>query len=276
MGGMKRILAINGSPRGRASNTQRLVNAFFEGAAQAGAACETLFATELDIHDCVGCFSCWNKTPGVCVFKDDMPGVLEKMLDLDLLVWATPLYHFGMTARLKRIMERTLPLAKPWIVSDGEHYHHPIRYPGRMAPHFLISNCGFPERHHFGALVEEFRLLVGKRSEAFLGSILCASGELLKVPELASRTAWYLDAVRTAGREMAERRAISDETARTLERPLIDIQSFVVMANATWDVPGEVPPTPEEALGGEPLTPETAAMLRMLRMREATDSAKGK
>ena len=77
MGGMKRILAINGSPRGRASNTQRLVNAFFEGAAQAGAACETLFATELDIHDCVGCFSCWNKTPGVCVFKDDMPGVLD-------------------------------------------------------------------------------------------------------------------------------------------------------------------------------------------------------
>ena len=48
MGGMKRILAINGSPRGRASNTQRLVNAFFEGAAQAGAACETLFATELN------------------------------------------------------------------------------------------------------------------------------------------------------------------------------------------------------------------------------------
>jgi hypothetical protein len=181
-----------------------------------------------------------------------------------------------MTARLKRIMERTLPLAKPWIVRDGEHYHHPIRYPGRMAPHFLISNCGFPERHHFGALVEEFRLLVGKRSEAFLGSILCASGELLKVPELASRTAWYLDAVRTAGREMAERRTISDETAGTLERALIDIQSFVVMANATWDVPGEVPPTPEEALGGEPLTPETAAMLRMLRMREATDSAKGK
>ncbi len=273
MSGMKRILAINGSPRGRGSNTQRLVNAFFEGAAQAGAACETLYATELDVHDCVGCFSCWNKTPGVCVFRDDMPGVLEKMLDLDLLVWATPLYHFGMTARLKRIMERTLPFAKPWIVRDGEHYRHPLRYPGRMAPNFLISNCGFPERHHFGALVEEFRLLLGNHGDAFLGSILCTSGELLKIPELASRTSWYLDAVRTAGKEMAERRTIRAATAEILERPLIDVQSFALMANATWGVPGEIPPTPEEALGGEPRTPEAAATLRMLAMRGATEKS---
>ena len=74
---------------------------------------------------------------------------------------------------------------------------------------------------------------------------------------------------------MAERRTIRAATAEILERPLIDIQSFVVMANATWGVPGETPPTPEEALGGEPLTPETIAMLRMLKMREAADSAKG-
>lgn len=269
MGGMKRILAINGSPRGRASNTQRLVTAFFEGAADAGATCETIFATELDVHDCVGCFSCWNKTPGVCVFKDDMPGVLEKMLDSDLVVWATPLYHYGMIARLKRIMERTLPLAKPWIVRDGKHYHHPERYPGRTPSNFLISNCGFPERLHFGALVEEFRLLAGDEPQAFLGSILCTSGELLKIPELASRTSWYLDATRAAGKEMAQNRTISAATAEILERPLIDLQSFVVMANATWGVPGEIPPTPEEALAGEPMTPEAAAMLRMLKMREA-------
>jgi hypothetical protein len=244
-----RILALNGSPRGRKSNTDILLKAFLEGAATQGASSETLYATDLEIRDCLGCFACWTKTPGVCVHKDDMPRVLEKILASDLTIWATPLYHYGMTARLKRILERTLPLAKPWFVRKGDHYTHPPRYPEHTTRNFLLSNCGFPERHHFDALVREFELLANGDDERFLGSLLCTTGELLHVPEMRETLSWYFDAVRTAGAEIVTSLGLSPETAEILRRPLIPVESFVLMGNAHWNVPGETPPSAEEALG---------------------------
>ena len=78
------ILVINGSPRGKASNTYRLAQAFLEGIKQAilglagtgsgqkadahgesgnNVRVEELMVNRMDIRSCLGCFSCWNKTP---------------------------------------------------------------------------------------------------------------------------------------------------------------------------------------------------------------------
>ena len=73
------ILAINGSPKGERSNTRRLTSAFLRGiAAREESACgqaptvETVNINALDIKPCLGCFSCWSKTPGACCIQDDM------------------------------------------------------------------------------------------------------------------------------------------------------------------------------------------------------------
>ena len=92
-----KILAINGSPKGKRSNTWRLTSAFLEGitiqeendGAQAPEI-ETLNIGSLNIKPCLGCFSCWSKTPGKCCIHDDMQGVIDKILWADVVVWSFP------------------------------------------------------------------------------------------------------------------------------------------------------------------------------------------
>ncbi len=88
-----KILVLNGSPKGERSNTYRLTKAFLEGMSEDGEALETreMAVNRLNIRSCLGCFSCWNKTPGKCCIADDMAGVIEAMLWADVTVWSFPL-----------------------------------------------------------------------------------------------------------------------------------------------------------------------------------------
>ncbi len=242
-----KILAINGSPRGKHGNTDRILQPFLRGAAAAGADWETVYAKDLNVKECTGCFTCWQKTPGVCVFKDDMAELLLKMRCSDMIVWATPLYLFGMNVRLRRIIERTLPLYMPYMVKRGDRFTHPPRFDDLPSKAVLISNCGFPERSNFDALVDTFEKIHGTSLSA---AILCPGGELLGVEALQEQCSWYLKAAYDAGREMIETGQISVKTATLLEAPLVPVEAFVGMANANWGVAGETPPTLEDALYG--------------------------
>jgi len=95
-----KVLAINGSPRGPRGNTDRILQPFLEGAREAGAETETIYLKDKKINYCLGCFTCWTKTPGVCVHQDDMPKLLEKMRQAHVLVYASPLYIFTVTAQM--------------------------------------------------------------------------------------------------------------------------------------------------------------------------------
>jgi len=230
-----KILAINGSPRGNKGNTDRILQPFLEGAREAGAETETVYLKDKTINHCTGCFTCWTKTPGVCIHKDDMPELLEKVREADVVVFATPLYIFTVSGLMKDFMDRIIPLALPFIVQRSNHYIHPMRHPEAWPKKFvLISNCGFPERHHFSALEETFRRFTDSPDVELAGMILCAGGELLR-SALRDRLKWYLEAARKAGREVVEQGCISPETQAVLDRPLVDDPAaYARMANAYW------------------------------------------
>ncbi len=109
------ILAFNSSPRDHeTSKTELVLQRFLEGARRAGAATETLYLKDYKIKHCLGCYSCWLKTPGRCVQKDDMAEELfDRYLNADLVVLASPVYHATMNARMKLFVERTLPMMDP-------------------------------------------------------------------------------------------------------------------------------------------------------------------
>ena len=108
-----KILAIQGSPRPKVSNTELLLQEFLKGARSQGAETKTIYLKEKKIKPCLGCFTCWTKTPGVCAVKDDMTELLLKVRECDIIVYATPLYNYNMTALLKAFQERMLPLLDP-------------------------------------------------------------------------------------------------------------------------------------------------------------------
>ena len=112
-----KIFAINSSPRGGGqSKTELMLNHLAEGMRDAGAEVDVVNLREKKIKNCIGCFTCWTKTPGRCIHKDDMTGELfPKWLEADLVVYATPLYNYAMTASLKAFLERTLPSLEPFL-----------------------------------------------------------------------------------------------------------------------------------------------------------------
>lgn len=82
----------------------------------------------MDIHNCIGCFSCWVKTPGKCIFKDDITEVLKKTHRSDLLVYVSPVSAGFLTSETKKAMERFLPLMLPYIDIHKKECHHLPRY----------------------------------------------------------------------------------------------------------------------------------------------------
>ena len=92
----KRILILNGSPRKAKSTTLLATNAFVEGMVQAGGYVpETVHIAELRITPCTGCLSCWGRTEGECVIRnDDIPALKQKILQADELICSFPLYYF--------------------------------------------------------------------------------------------------------------------------------------------------------------------------------------
>ena len=97
------ILILTGSPHKKGtSNT--LVEAFQRGAKESGHQIEVYDCARGNIHGCLGCDACGMN--GSCVQKDDGNQVLEKLLMADLVVFATPVYYFGMSAQLKTMIDR--------------------------------------------------------------------------------------------------------------------------------------------------------------------------
>lgn len=229
-----KVIAINGSPRGKRGNTEKILENFMLGARQAGAQAETIYLNEKKINHCTGCFGCWTATPGVCVQKDDMAELLGKIKDADVRVFATPLYYFTVTGLMKDFMDRMLPLANSEMKTGEIRDEHTARYE-RKTPvkTVLISNCGFPGRNNFSGLLETFRVLTKGR---LAGAILRSQGGILggEGAEAAELLAAYFSAVQDAGRQIIENGMISPETQLLLEADLLDPEAYVQNANQSW------------------------------------------
>ena len=102
----KKVLIISASPR-KGGNSDILCDRFLAGAQEAGHTVEKVFLRNYKINYCLGCGVC-NSTH-VCVQKDDMKDLLEKMVNADVIVLATPVYFYTMDAQLKTFIDRCVP-----------------------------------------------------------------------------------------------------------------------------------------------------------------------
>lgn len=102
----KKILVISASPR-RGGNSDTLCGEFIRGAREAGSEAEKIFLRSKKIGYCTGCGAC-NSTHK-CVQQDDMAEILDKMVQADVIVMATPVYFYTMDAQMKTLIDRTVP-----------------------------------------------------------------------------------------------------------------------------------------------------------------------
>ena len=225
------ILAFNSSPRdNQTSKTELVLQKFLEGARRAGAETETLYLRNYQIKHCLGCFSCWTKTPGRCVQKDDMAEELfERYLQADLAVLATPLYHYNMNARMKMFIERTLPMVVPGGSPDQRGVHYRYERVPKVA---VVSVCGFPAMDTFRCLSLNMQMILG---DSLVAEIYRHSSEAMVAPPLAARVREVLDAVARAGEELVREGQVQPETLAAATRDLAPPELIRQLGQEHWE-----------------------------------------
>ncbi len=225
-----RILAFNSSPRdNQTSKTELVLQKFLEGARRAGAETETLYLRNYQIKHCLGCFSCWVKTPGRCVQKDDMAEELfDRYIAADLAVLATPLYHFNMNARMKMFIERTLPM----VVPGGSPDQGGVTYRYERVPKVaVLSVCANPAMDTFRCLSLNMQMILG---DLLVAEIYRHTSEALPAPPLAAKVQEVLAAVSRAGEELVRQGQVQPETLEAAAQDLAPREMIIKLGQEHW------------------------------------------
>ncbi|WP_040197228.1 flavodoxin family protein [Candidatus Soleaferrea massiliensis] len=99
-----KVLVITGSPHKKGTSAL-LADSFIKGALSAGHEVVRFDAAFENVHPCQGCMYCWEHESS-CVYQDAMTDLNPVLFGCDMVVFVTPLYYFGMTAQMKRVIDR--------------------------------------------------------------------------------------------------------------------------------------------------------------------------
>jgi multimeric flavodoxin WrbA len=231
-----KILAINGSPRGKAGLTWHVLEHFVSGMEKAGADIEVLQLAGKKIHHCTGELACWFKTPGKCIHHDDMNEISASMERADYLVIATPVYVDGMTGLMKNCLDRCVPIADPHIVLRDGHMRHPKRNHS-IKKVALVSVCGFWELDNFDPLVAHVKAICRNLNADYAGAVLRPAAPALPVAKFIHPFKLHAvhKAMEQAGKEFVSDGKISEKSHTDISAEIISRDTYIEQANKYFD-----------------------------------------
>jgi NAD(P)H-dependent FMN reductase len=232
-----KILAINASHRGDQGHTRFLIDKLFQGAASAGAACEVVTLAKLKINRCLACLQCHTDTHLLrCVYddKDDVRTVFRKMAEADLIIYATPVYVFGMTGLLKTFLDRLNATGDSRVLratNSGLLFHH-IDHAICSKPFVTLVCCDNSENETPKNVLVYFRTFSHFMDAPQVGELVRNGGLMFgygkdptrerKLPKIREIYAAY----EQAGRELATTGSIHKATQRKANQEIIPVPFF--------------------------------------------------
>lgn len=187
-----KVLGLFGSPR-RGGNTEILLEEALKGAEEEGAEIERLYLTDLKITPCTACHGC--DSTGECVILDEMQKIYPKLLEADIIILASPIFFYGVTAWAKGLIDRSQALwAKKYLVNDPSMGKRKRRRKG-----FFISVGATQGPKVFEGAILTVKYFFDALSAEYTGELVYrgvdGKGEILKHPEV-------LEQAREAGRRL--------------------------------------------------------------------------
>lgn len=151
----RKIVILNGSPR-KNGNTSELARSFTEGAESAGHTVHEFFLDRMNIHGCRGCCRGNNSKPCPCVQKDDMTEIYPAVREADVVVLASPLYYWTVSAQLKTAIDRLFALEEGGenqlrgngkagillMAAEGSAFEDSLLYFNHLMEHLRWQNLG--------------------------------------------------------------------------------------------------------------------------------------
>jgi multimeric flavodoxin WrbA len=120
-----KVLGISGSPH-RHGNTETLLDAFLDGAREAGGEVDKVVLKGMEYAPCQGCNACHKD--GVCIIEDALIPLFNRILAMDVIALASPIYTMGITAEMKGFLDRSQYLwAQKYILKTRYYTREHIR-----------------------------------------------------------------------------------------------------------------------------------------------------
>ena len=220
-----KIVVLNGSPR-KGGNTEIMTQAFAEAARKNQNEVSVLDVASMNICGCLGCKYCWAHK-GECVQKDDMGKVFEALVDADMVVFASPIYWFDITAQMKTVIDRLYAGG-----SVGFHFHKTA----------LLLDAAAVEPHSrkagkiWGSILRGlWPLAAALVLRKGLAALLCAANGVSGQDGTASKTIFWFqrDSVRAAV-VIPVREWLTNYLARAFGIPALALLALASWAVVLW------------------------------------------
>lgn len=230
-----KIIIINGSPTLGRGMTHQLITHFSKGAESAGAVVEHINLHPMKLKYCTGCFHCFYSKEHLCIHKDGMTEVHEKILASDYMVIASPVYADGVTGQTKVFMDRFVPLIDVRFEMIDGRYRHMKRFE-KLPKVALLSVAGFYEMENFDAVDTHIKKFSDHIQAEYVGAVLRPNSYILGMDELMPDDVRKIkNAIEKAGEELVTNGAFTKETlAQAMHTPL-DKETWLAGANAVHD-----------------------------------------
>lgn len=88
----------------------------------------TVISDNETIRNCIGCFGCWIKTPGVCVLKDGYHNMGELLSKCDMLIIISKCMYGSFSPFIRNVLDRSIPYLLPYFITKNGETHHKPRY----------------------------------------------------------------------------------------------------------------------------------------------------
>ena len=178
--GSVKVLGLFGSPR-KGGNTDLLLEEALKGAEKEGAEVERLRLSDFNIIPCKECLACYQD--GKCIILDDMQKIYPKLLEADVIILASPIFFYGVTAWAKALVDRCQALwSRKYILKEES-----LGKEGRRRKGFLISVGGTKGQRVFEGAILTAKYFFDVLNADYAGELVFreidAKGDILKHPE---------------------------------------------------------------------------------------------
>jgi multimeric flavodoxin WrbA len=175
-----KVLGIFGSPR-RGGNTETLLEEALKGAEKEGASIERLYLGDVTITPCKECHGC--DDTGKCIVLDDMGKIYPKLLEADVVILASPIFFYGVTAWAKALIDRSQALwARKYLLKDPS-----LGREGKKRKGFFISVGATKGPRVFDGAILTVKYFFDVLNAEYAGELVFrgveAKGDILKHPE---------------------------------------------------------------------------------------------
>lgn len=137
-----KVLILNGNSKEENGKFDDYIERLADGLNGGGHRATVMKLRDMKINHCIGCYSCWLKTPGICALKDDGEKVLSEYINSDFVLFSSPIVMGFVSALLKGVQERMLPLVHPFLYVMKDRSQHMPRYEKYPACGLLLDKGG--------------------------------------------------------------------------------------------------------------------------------------